>query len=223
MSQQNNIAIVIPALNEEKRIAATIQSIRSGGDYFIIVVDDGSTDATAAAARGADIVLRHKVNRGMGAALVTGTRYALDHGASIIVHFDADGQHAAGEISRVVAPLQRDDCDIVLGSRYLQKNKLPFTKRYFIHAPALLLQRLTTGLRLSDVHNGFRAMTRQAAQKIQITQDRMAHASEIINEIARLQLRYQEVPITVTYHTYGQGFRGGVRIMYDLIIKRLSP
>jgi glycosyltransferase involved in cell wall biosynthesis len=216
------VAIVIPAYNEEKNIVRVLESIKALGRYTCIVVDDGSRDATADLARQYAIVLTHVVNRGMGAALATGTLFALLIGATYIVHFDGDGQHQATDIAAVVAPLERGEADIVFGSRYLGAGvNVPWTKRYLLHMPALALQRLMTGLRLTDVHNGFRAMNRHAAETILIRQDRMAHASEIVNEVKRNRLRYTEVPVTIVYQEYGQGFIGGLRILKDLIVKKI--
>ncbi len=218
-----NIAVVIPAFNEEQRIVATLRSVRDAGYHQIIVVDDGSADHTSEQARPFATVLRHPINRGMGAALATGTQYALDTGADIIVHFDADGQHQASDIARVIAPLQSGRAAIVFGSRYLGTSKVPWTKKYLLHMPARALQNMTTGLHLSDVHNGFRALDRTAAAAIHISQDRMAHASEIVSEAKRLGLRFEEVPVTISYREYGQGFFGGLRILKDIIVRKLLP
>ena len=124
----------------------------------------------------------------------------------------------------MVQPLVAEpELDIVLGSRFLpgKNSKVPALKRHFILKPALLFQRLTTGLKLSDAHNGFRALSRRGAAKIRITHDNMAHASEIISEIARHKLRYQEVPITILYREFGGGFGSGLKILRSLLLRRL--
>ncbi|MBI4090630.1 MAG: glycosyltransferase family 2 protein [Candidatus Komeilibacteria bacterium] len=213
--------IVIPAHNEARNIEATLRSLRKAGYAHIVVIDDGSEDATSLTARRSAIVLHHAINRGMGAALETGTAWALAHGAECIVHFDADGQHRADEVSRVIAPILAHKADVVLGSRYLQPSQTPWTKKYLLHMPALALQTILTGMHLTDVHNGFRALSRRAAQLIRIRQDRMAHASEIISEIQHHRLRYVEVPVTIAYHEYGQGFAAGLKIYGDLILKKI--
>lgn len=221
MSTQLNIFVVIPAFNERSAIATTIADVQSHGYQNCIVVDDGSSDDTYAIASRLCTTLRHATNRGMGAALATGTMYALKHQADIVVHFDADGQHRASDIERFVKILSENKADIVLGSRYIESNSVPFTKKYLLHYPARLLQNMLTHISLTDVHNGFRAMNRYAAQRIQINQDRMAHNSEIVGQIHKLKLRYTEVPVTIVYHRYGQGIFGGMRILKDLIIKKL--
>ncbi len=227
-----NIFVVIPAYNEEKAIGQTVSDVRKilaprslgeVGCSNIIVVDDGSGDKTAEAAEVAGAtILRHIVNRGQGAALRTGINYALAQGADAVVTFDADGQFEAEEIGKICAPLADGFCDVVLGSRFLTQNKIPFIKRLIL-APAIFFTRLLTGLNLSDTHNGFRAMSRGAAEKINIRQDRMAHSSEIIHEIARLKLKFKEIPVTVKYTEYskrkGQKISGALKILFDLIMK----
>ena len=217
-----NIFVVIPAYNEATVVGRTVSDVRKYCSS-VVVVDDGSDDETGktAEASGAK-VLRHIINRGQGAALRTGIDYALSLGADIIVTFDADGQFVAAEIEKICGPLMAGDADIVLGSRFLTKNRIPFLKKIILR-PAILFTRAITGLELSDTHNGFRALNRAAAEKIEIRQDRMAHSSEIIHEIARLNLRYKEIPIAVNYTEYsrkkGQKLTGALKILFDLIMK----
>jgi len=220
------IFVIVPVWQGEKRnLEQTLKSLAKL-PYKTIIVDDGSTDATFEIAKRQSglIVLRHIINRGQGAALATGTKKALALNADIIVHFDSDGQFLAEEIESVVEPLLRDpELDIVLGSRYLgqKKNQVPWLKKYLLQKPALLFQFLTTGLRLTDVHNGFRALRARAAEQIEIKQDRMAHASEIVSEIKRNHLRYTEVPVTVVYNEFGQGLGGGIKILMSLFIRKI--
>lgn len=216
------IFIVIPAYNESSVIAKTIADIKKYWEN-IIVIDDGSSDATGCKAEGAGaIVLRHIINRGQGAALRTGINYALSLDADIIVTFDADGQFDAAEIEKIVQPVAFGECDAVLGSRFLTHNKIPFIKKIILTL-AIFFTRAITGLNLTDTHNGFRAFSRSAAEKIKIRQDRMAHSSEIIHEIARLNLKYKEIPVTVKYIDYsrrkGQKLSGAWKILFDLIMK----
>lgn len=219
--------VIIPAWNEvsrRNRLPQTLEQL-SQLPYDIIVVDDGSTDQTATVARRWAHVISHPINRGQGAALMTGMQYALAHGADIIVHFDADGQMQPEDIARVIEPFQGDsELDVVLGSRFLAPTSgqaVPWVKKYLLQRPALLFQRLTTGLKLTDVHNGFRAFRASAAAKLQLQQDGMAHASEITAEIKKKKLKYKEVPVTIKYYEFGQGFGGGLQIIRDLIIRRI--
>ncbi|MFH0874117.1 MAG: glycosyltransferase family 2 protein [Candidatus Komeilibacteria bacterium] len=222
MENTSSIYIVIPAYNvADRRLRAVLEQLRTL-PYQVVVVDDGSGDATAEIAREFTTVISHPLNRGQGAALLTGMRYALQQGAEIIVHFDADGQMDPNDIAAMIAPLQQnEELDLVLGSRFLQVNNIPWTKKYLLQKPALIFQHLTSGLRLTDVHNGFRAFRATAAARLDIRQDRMAHASEIIMQIKRHGWRYQEVPVTIRYYDYGQGLVGGLRIIGDLLKQRL--
>lgn len=210
--------VVIPAWNEAAHLGAVVREIRHTlPEWSVVVVDDCSTDATQAIARAAGAtVLRHPVNRGQGAALQTGTDYAVARGADVIVHCDADGQHRPSELTQWIVPIVHGKIDIVFGSRLLAaRQHLPWTKRL---AFSFLIpwHNLFTGLPLTDLHNGARAMNRTAATTIRITCDGMAHNSEIISQTAAARLRWQEVPTEVLYHEYGQGLRGAFRIIKDL-------
>lgn len=228
------IAIVIPAYNEAANISQVIAQVRPFAAW-VIVVDDGSKDATNAQAQAAGaIALRHKVNRGQGAALQTGNQKALALGAQIIVHFDGDGQFLADEIKNLIQPIESGEADIILGSRFLRhtnqhklgtqidtNNRIPFFKKYFILPAARVLNYFLTGLRLTDAHCGLRAMNRMAAEKIKIEQDGMAHNTEIVAEIKKNNLRWREVPVTVIYHEFGQGVGGGFKILKELLVKKM--
>ena len=131
-----NVWIVIPAYNEEKNITSVIEGLKALTPN-IVVVNDGSTDKTPEVCEASEVyVVDHLVNRGQGAALQTGNEFALNNGAEIIVHFDADGQHRAEDIEMVIKPLLENEADIVFGSRFLEKkSKVPWFKKYFILKP----------------------------------------------------------------------------------------
>ena len=219
------ITVVIPAYNESQVIQKVIRDVKDKVDQ-IVVVDDGSTDNTFELAVDAGAkTLRHFLNRGQGAALQTGISFALQTGADIIVTFDADGQHSSDEITAIIKPLLLKETDIVLGSRFLKKeNQVPFSRKLLLKT-ATFFTRLYTGLKVTDTHNGFRAFSRLAAEKIKIDQSGMAHASEIIEEIRRHQLRFQEVGVTIEYTYYslnkGQKLSNSLKIVWDLVLSRL--
>lgn len=196
-----HVVAVIPAYNEEKRVAAAVRDALAFV-HAVVVVDDCSRDATGSAARDAGaIVLRHVLNRGQGAALQTGTDYALRVlSADAIVHFDADGQMLGSEIPLLIEPILRGDVDVVLGSRFLEKpsKNMPIVRRIMIRLGTLFTVMLS-GIRVTDTHNGFRALSRRAAEDIRITLDRMAHASEIVDLVQARRLRYAERAVTITY------------------------
>lgn len=216
-----SVFIVIPAFNEEKNIPIVLKDIFSLYPNFkIVVVDDGSTDGTFNAAKESGaIVLRHVINRGQGAALKTGTDYALHQDADVVVHFDSDRQFEPKEISLMIEPILKGETAAVLGSRFLsQKNNLPWTKKKIILPLARVINFLFTGCWLSDAHNGFRALSRPMAELLDLKQDRMAHNSEIIRLIKRNKVPFQEKGVTVYYYRYGQNWQGGFKIIKDLII-----
>jgi polyprenyl-phospho-N-acetylgalactosaminyl synthase len=219
------VYVVIPAYNEGTVIFRVVSDVTRAG-YSVVVIDDGSSDATAEQARAAGAtVIKHPFNLGQGAALQTGLDYALTQAADCIVTFDADGQHRVSDISRLTDALVRERADFVLGSRFLgQAPDLPALRRLVLRA-ATAFTRLTTGLQLTDTHNGLRAMTRRGASAIKLRQNRMAHASECLGQIAASGLRYVEQPVTIEYSAYslakGQHVRDAVHILLDLFARRL--
>lgn len=194
--------VVVPAYNEQNSIGQVVKNLREFVDQ-VVVVNDGSTDETAALARAAGaLVITHLVNRGYGAALATGTDYALDTSANYILHFDADGQFVPSDIPRLVEPLIEGKVQVALGSRFLgQAIDLPVLRRLILKV-ATVFTWAFSGLKLTDAQNGFRAFTTEAASAINIHQDGKAATSEIIDEVARLKLKYVEVPVTVYYTHY---------------------
>lgn len=195
------IVAIVPAFNEGSRIVAAITDARQYVDH-VVVVDDCSSDDTGVVAKSAGaIVLRHIINRGQGAALQTGTDYALKTlVADVIVHFDADGQMMGSEIPMMVQPIAAGEADVVLGSRFLGKAALnmPAMRRFMIRLGTIFTIVLS-GIRVTDTHNGFRALSRKAASEMRISLDRMAHASEILDLIKTKRLKYVERPVTISY------------------------
>jgi len=219
------ISIVIAGWNEEKNIGQVVDNIKQHfSEAEIIVANDGSTDRTEEIAKehGA-LVISHKINRGQGAALQTGNSLAIKHGADIIVHFDGDNQFLVKEIDEVIEPIIKNEADIVFGSRFLGKDSsMPKAKRKIIMPLARLFNKIFFGIKLSDPQCGFRAMTKETAQKIIIKNDRMAHCTEIMAKAHKYKLKIKEVPITVIYHEFGQSMSGGFSIIKDFIYKKLS-
>ncbi|HYC90138.1 MAG TPA: glycosyltransferase family 2 protein [Thermoanaerobaculia bacterium] len=218
------IHVVIPAYNEAEAVGPVVAELVARG-HRTIVVDDGSRDGTGdAARRNGAVVLRHSVNRGQGAALQTGIAYALRHGAGVIVTFDSDGQHAAEDVDALVAPLLAGRADVVLGSRFRGSTEGMTAVRRLILRCAVLFTRYASGARVTDTHNGLRAFTRAAAARLDIRLDRMAHASEILDQIVQHRLRYEEVPVHVRYTAYsrrkGQTSLAALRILADYVLGR---
>lgn len=222
---KSGVCVVIPAFNEASRIAGTLKELHRLG-WRTIVVDDGSTDSTAdtAAAEGA-VVLRHLINRGQGAAIQTGIAHALRGDYQIVVTFDADGQHLPADLAGLIEPIRAGTHDVVLGSRFLGRAVgIPLLRRWLLRG-GIILDRWSTGLPLTDTHNGLRAFSRSALRQFSISEDGMAHASEILALIARARLRVIEVPCTVRYSAdsleKGQMNSAAPSILWRLFVARL--
>jgi glycosyltransferase involved in cell wall biosynthesis len=217
--------VVIAAYNEEPRLGATLAGLLARGYTNVVVVDDGSRDRTSEVARAAGVwVLRHLINLGQGAALQTGISFALLRGAGLIVTFDADGQHDPDEIPALLAPVRSGTADVALGSRFLGAAvNIPLSRKIVLKG-GVLFTRLFSGIRVTDTHNGFRALSRSAAQQIHLRQNRMAHASEILDQIQERRLRYVEVPVTIRYSAEtmakGQSSWNALKIVAQLLLGR---
>lgn len=217
--------VVIPVYNESSAVGPVIRDLRSKFPN-VVCVDDGSADNTwEVLQKEAPHALRHLVNRGQGAALQTGTAYALRLGAARIAHFDADGQHRIEDLTRMVELVATNRCDIALGDRFSgDTTTIPGGRKLLLRA-AVFFHRLSSGIDLNDVHNGLRVLSRAAAERIEMTADRMAHASEIVDLIARSGLRVEQVPVTIRYTDYskakGQSWTGGFRIIFHYLVGKV--
>jgi polyprenyl-phospho-N-acetylgalactosaminyl synthase len=222
-----NIIVVIPTYNEDIKIYNIVKSLLNL-EYHVVVVDDGSCDDTAMEAKRAGAtVLSHYVNRGYGAALETGNKYAIKKNYDVIVHFDGDGQHNADEIKHMISPIARGQADVIIGSRFLKENETVPVVRALLIKLAIWFTWLVSGFKMSDAHNGFRAFSKDALSKIQCNQDGMSYASEVIDRIAEHNLRIGEVPVTIKYTDYSKA-KGesnikkvllGLRFLWGKVIK----
>lgn len=219
--------IIIPAFNEEVSIGSVLGDLEGRG-YNVLVVDDCSSDRTAEVTLEHPVVLlKHAINLGQGAALQTGFTYILQNtNAEFVVTFDSDGQHDPNDIPAILEPLQSKSFNVTLGSRFLKRDSVSgITKpKLFTLKMAVLFTRLSTGLTVTDTHNGFRGFTVDALKKIHIDQNRMAHASEILSQIAHNKLKYCEIPVTIRYTDYskkkGQSVFNSLNILWDLLFGR---
>lgn len=214
--------MVIAAYDEAAVVRRVVAGVVAEG-WSVVVVDDGSHDDTAAAARvpGAH-VLRHAVNLGQGAALQTGIDFALARGAENVVTFDADGQHRTADIPALVAALR--SADVALGSRFLGRMEGAEPGRRRLLRLATRVSNRLSGLALSDAHCGLHAFRAAAAPGLRLTQERMAHASEFLRRIKLSGLSVVEVPVTVDYTDYsrrkGQSGFQAIRILFDYFFHR---
>ena len=225
-SVRRDVFVVIPAYNESTRVGEVVRQVRSLYPN-VVVIDDGSMDDSVvqASAAGA-MVLRHAVNRGQGASLQTGIDFSLTRGAKYIVTFDSDGQHRVDDISTLIQPIIRGEWEISLGSRFIEHSQgIPPIRRVLLRC-GVVFTRIVSRVDISDTHNGLRAFSKNAAEKINITLDRMAHASELIDQIRDSGCKYGEVPVHIHYTDYsqekGQSGFAAIRILFHYFLKRLT-
>jgi glycosyltransferase involved in cell wall biosynthesis len=227
MHTNDDVWLVVPLYNEAVVIGDVVESARATFPK-IVCVDDGSRDDSASAAeRAGAVVVRHPVNLGQGAALQTGLEYALtDPQMRYAVTFDADGQHQVVDVLVMLERIRRGDVQVVFGSRFLDdRTRAGIVKKLVLRA-AVAYTNLTTGTRLTDAHNGLRVLDRSVVARLQITQNRMAHASEIVAQIGAMRLdgrpvAYAEEPVHIIYSDYsrskGQSLWNAVNILAELI------
>jgi glycosyltransferase involved in cell wall biosynthesis len=227
MNREPSVLVIVPTYNEGCVVGATIERLLAAG-YRVVVVDDGSTDDTPEIKRLPIVYLRHAVNLGQGAALQTGMTWALRAGADIAVHFDADGQHDCTQIQGLIAPIVEGRADVVFGSRFLRKEdagQVPLKKRIVL-CGGILVSWMMTRVLLSDTHNGFRALSHRALERVHLQENGFAHATEIMQRVREAGLRYVEVPITINYSEYsqqkGQKLSGSLSILFDLIMAKIT-
>jgi glycosyltransferase involved in cell wall biosynthesis len=220
----DDVWLVIPLFNEAQVIGDVIRNARESFPN-VVVVDDGSADdgAHEAASAGA-VVVRHPVNLGQGAALQTGFEYALSRPTMRwAVTFDADGQHQVDDVLVMLEKARSEHLDVVFGSRFLDdRTEAGFLKRLVLKT-AVGYTNLSTGTRLTDAHNGLRVLSREVVSRVDITQNRMAHASELVAQIGDMGVRYGESPVHILYTDYsrskGQSLWNSVNILADLMFR----
>jgi glycosyltransferase involved in cell wall biosynthesis len=216
--------LIVPLYNEAQVVREVVAQARKVFPN-IVCVDDGSSDDSANQARmGGAKVVTHPINLGQGAALRTGLDYGLTQkNADFFVTFDSDGQHSVDDALAMVTRLSKGDIDIVVGSRFLDNRTKPGFVKVVVLKTAVRFENIVTGVKLTDAHNGLRALSRHAAQVIRIDQNRMAHASEFVSEIGRNKLRFEEMPVHLVYTEYskskGQSVWNSVNILSDLFLK----
>jgi polyprenyl-phospho-N-acetylgalactosaminyl synthase len=227
MSDNDDVWIVMPVYNEAAVVADVVTHVRQTFPN-VVCVDDGSADDSAARILGTGAhLVRHPVNLGQGAALETGLRYALARdGAEYFVTFDADGQHQVQDVLRMLDVARSGEADVVLGSRVLgTEESVPWLKRLALRT-AVLFSPTARRLRLTDAHNGLRVFTRPVVERLRISMEGMAHASEIISLLARSEWRVTEIPVTILYTDYsrakGQSLINGVNILFDISVRNRS-
>ncbi len=220
--------VVIPAFNEALVIGRVVRGVRGQGYRQIVVVDDGSTDRTAAAAKKSGaLVAAHRLNRGKGAAVKTGLEAALALGGDIIVTMDGDGQHAPEDIRALEEPIARGLCEVSLGTRMWPGSPMPASR--FLQN--LMANGLTWAVHrqwVADSQSGFRAYSARAARTIDVTADFYDYDSEVIREIRRHRLSFQEIPVKVRYTSHSlskvhkQSLSNGIKTVARMLWQLIS-
>lgn len=224
MIDKKVVCVIVPFFNEEQVINKVISELIRE-NYNVLAVDDGSTDSSYEKIKDFDCtIIRHPQNFGQGAALQTGMSFAkLNPKLQFFVTFDSDGQHQVSNIESVLNPIVKNEADIVFGTRFQDDlTKFTFIKRIILKL-AVNYTQLSTGVALTDAHNGFRAFNRPSIEKIELNFPGMTHASEFVGKAGEYQLRIKEVPVHVLYTKYskrkGQSLWNAINILTDLFLR----
>lgn len=227
MTDNSDVWVIVRCHNEAEVVGSVIRELRS--DFPNVVgVDDASTDGSGDLMREAGArVVRHSVNLGAGAALQTGVDFALlDPGAAYLVCFDADGQHRVADAARMVERARSEDLDVLVGSRFLGTASpgMPLGRKVVLRA-GRIFERATTGIALSDAHNGLRVLSRHFASTLSLTSSDMSYATELLEAVARSGARYGEHPVEIRYSAYslrkGERSINSVNIAFDVLVRAL--
>lgn len=221
-----NILVIVPVYNEGTRILRVVEGIRQAGFDRILVIDDGSTDNTQETLAQSEVkYIRHTINRGQGAAIQTGFEVALEEGVDFVIAIDGDEQFNPANIARVAIPLLKDETDLVIGSRFKQKNTIPVLRRLYNWIASILTYFLS-GIYIGDSQSGFRGLNRKALEHIYLRSSGYEFCTEMIREAADAHLRICEVPVDVYYTEEsmkkGQSFATGVKTAGKLLIRTLT-
>jgi glycosyltransferase involved in cell wall biosynthesis len=198
MGDRSRVAAVIPAFQEEKHVAEVARRVRAQLEH-VLVVDDGSTDATAERARHAGVdVIVHPQNRGKGESIKTGMRYWLDRGIDYVVLLDADGQHLPEEIVRFIEAAGQNNAKIFVGTRMNDVTSMPFVRRMVNRFMSNKISRVC-GQKIPDTQCGFRMLHRDVIPELLGGTNRFDYETEMLIVASRNGRRIAPVPITTVY------------------------
>lgn len=221
------VAVIVPVFNEAQVIEKILNNLLKVFQN-VICIDDGSQDNSIEEINKTKATLiKHPINLGQGAALQTGIEFALiNPNIDYFVTYDADGQHSIDDVLIMLKTIQRSNVDIVLGSRFLGRaENISWLKKYVLKL-AVIFSNKTTGIKLTDAHNGLRVFNRKVASQLDITMPDFSHASEIIDRIANKKFSFEEVPITIAYTDYsrkkGQSMLNAINISFDILLNKVT-
>lgn len=223
---RSDVAVIIPVYNEGEVIAGVVKSVLKHFKYVICVNDGSKDDSSSKILKTKAYLIEHPINMGQGAALQTGIEFARQLPVNYFVTFDADGQHRIQDVKLMLDEISKGKQDIILGSRFMgEAINIDATKRIVLKL-AIRFSNITSGLKLTDTHNGLRVFNRKVAEGMQITLPDMSHASEILEIIATKKFRYKEVPVTIEYSDYsrskGQSVINAVNIAFDTLLRKVG-
>ena len=220
----DDVWLVVPLFNEETVIADVVRPPPTTSPNWGVVAAGPSPPGALAAPPAGAMVVRHPVNLGQGAALQTGFEYALGVPTMRwVVTFDSDGQHQVSDVLAMLDKARTEDLRVVFGSRFLDSRTTPSFMKKIVLRLAVGYTNVTTGTRLTDAHNGLRLLHREVVERLDITQNRMAHASEIVAQIGDMKVPYGESPVHILYTDYskskGQSLWNSVNILVELMFR----
>lgn len=220
------VAIIIPVYNEQQVIHSVLKGVLKKFKYVVCINDGSSDNSSAEIMRTNAYLVEHPINMGQGAALQTGVEFARQLPVDYFVTFDADGQHRLKDVQSMLEVIKSEEYDIVLGSRFLGKTVGMKKSKRSILKLAIKFSNISSGIKLTDTHNGLRAFNRHVAETMQITMPDMVHASEILEIISKQKYRYTEVPVTIEYTDYsrakGQTLINAVNIGFDTLLRKFT-
>jgi glycosyltransferase involved in cell wall biosynthesis len=221
---KKEVLVVLPAYNEEKNIGILIRELKKEKFNDILVVDDSSQDRTAQIAEKAGAkVFSHVINRGAGAATMTGILYARENNYERIILMDSDGQHSVKDAKKLLKESKQTNLDIILGSRLINLEEMPL-QRKFLNFLGVFVTFFFFGILVRDSQSGFKLLNRRAIEEINLTFDRYEFCTEMLAQIKELNLTYKEVAVHVIYTEHslskGQSFMNGIKMGLRFIFKK---
>ncbi len=220
MDRQHDTLIIIPAFNEQENIGRVIREIRDTSyPVDVVVINDGSTDATARVAREAGaVVINLPFNLGIGGAVQTGFKYALRHGYEYAIQLDGDGQHVAAEIRKILDPVKSGEADMAIGSRYLTETdyKTPFMRRMGMLVFSFVNSALV-GQKITDNTSGFRAFSRRAILFLAKYYPADYPEPEAVVVLGRNGFKIKEVPVRMRPRAAGESSINAFRSVYYMV------